>query len=196
MKRWEQLAGTCERDARAIQTMTSSEVLHVPGGGTTTDASLGKWLRDRERTRMARMEMPTRDGRRATSADARAPAARSTRNTRKRTAGQEEGHGESGESDVEDRARTRQRRGGSSTGTYDETPRRRKRRRDTADAQYVARSRQEQKITLKRGIEVGPRTTERIVRARYEWRDAGLAPVGAVKAGMWSELRTWDPGPW
>ena len=62
-----------------------------------------------------------------------------------------------------------------------------KRRRDTADAQYVARSRQEQKITLKRGIEVGPRTTERIVRARYEWRDAGLAAVGTV------EIRSYVP---
>ena len=51
-------------------------------------------------------------------------------------------------------------------------------------------------VGIKRGIEVGAKTIDRIVRGRYEWRDAGARPVTGVKRKLWEGNRTWDPGPW
>ena len=92
------------------------------------------------------------------------------------------------------------------TGTYDETARRKRRREAGPDqgeaARYVARSRRADAVTggrlagLKRGIQVGPRTLERIVAARYEWRDAGNRAPTAARRRLWGGTRMWDPGKW
>ena len=88
--------------------------------------------------------------------------------------------------------------------SYDETTRRRKRTRSEGSSdgyrakgpRYVARSTRATVTALKRGVEIGARTVDRIVRARYEWRDAGLRPAGAAKRKLWSGSQTWDPGKW
>ena len=129
---------------------------------------------------------------------------------------------DAGESGVRDRRRMRERAEGETetasgdgrparavaqrSGTYDETVRRRKRRREhgqeQADAHYVARSRRAEAVIggrlagLKRGIQVGPQTLERIVAARYEWRDAGNREPTAARRRLWGGTRTWDPGRW
>ena len=81
---------------------------------------------------------------------------------------------------------------------YDETQRR-VRRRPSEKMRHVARSRHAtaERGTLKRTIEVGPLTVERVVRGRYEWWDAGLQPLfHTARRRMWEGARTWDPGIW
>ena len=81
---------------------------------------------------------------------------------------------------------------------YDETQRR-VRRRPSEKVRHVARSRHAaaERGTLKRTIEVGPLTVERVVRGRYEWWDAGLQPLfHTARRRMWEGARTWDPGIW
>ena len=75
---------------------------------------------------------------------------------------------------------------------YDEVKRRGKRQR--TEARYVERRKGERGRNLKRGIVVGPVTVERIVRGRYEWRDAAYRPMGGERGVIWQGSRTWDPG--
>ena len=75
---------------------------------------------------------------------------------------------------------------------YDEVKRRGKRQR--TEARYVERRKGERGRNLKRGIVVGPVTVERIVRGRYEWRDAAYRPMGGERGIIWQGSRMWDPG--
>ena len=76
---------------------------------------------------------------------------------------------------------------------YDETARRRKRARPHGG--YTDRSRHKQpRVALKRAIEVGARTIERVVAGRYEWRDAGLGEMEGARRRLWEGNRQWDPG--
>ena len=75
--------------------------------------------------------------------------------------------------------------------------RRRQRKRARDGERYVDRSRHKQtKGSLKRGIEVGAHTLDRVVAGRYEWRDAGLRGVCGERRDMWDGNRQWDPGGW
>ena len=72
---------------------------------------------------------------------------------------------------------------------YDETARRRNFRG------YTDRSRHKQpRVALKRAVEVGARTIERVVAGRYEWRDAGLGEMEGARRRLWGGSRQWDPG--
>ena len=76
---------------------------------------------------------------------------------------------------------------------YDETARRRKRARQHGG--YTDRSKHKQpRVGLKRAIEVGARTIERVVAGRYEWRDAGLGEMEGARRRLWEGNRQWDPG--
>ena len=81
------------------------------------------------------------------------------------------------------------------TVQYDET-RRRQRKRPRDEGRHVDRSQhKQQRGSLKRGIEVGPCTMDRIVAGRYDWRDAGLRRVRA-RDDVWGGNKQWDPGGW
>ena len=80
---------------------------------------------------------------------------------------------------------------------YDEATRRAKRKKrteGTAQARYVERRKRMWGGDIKRGIEVGPLTVERVVGARYEWRDAAYAARSGASAVIWLGSQVWDPG--
>ena len=64
----------------------------------------------------------------------------------------------------------------------------------TTQARYVERRKRMWGGDLKRGIEVGPLTVERVVGARYEWRDAAYVARSGASAVIWRGSRVWDPG--
>ena len=49
-------------------------------------------------------------------------------------------------------------------------------------------------VALKRAVEVGARTIERVVAGRYEWRDAGMGEMEGARRRLWEGSRQWDPG--
>ena len=80
---------------------------------------------------------------------------------------------------------------------YDEATRRAKRKKrteGTTQARYVERRKRMWGGDIKRGIEVGPLTVERVVGARYEWRDAAYAARSGASAVIWLGSQVWDPG--
>ena len=134
----------------------------VPGGGSTDQVGVRRWL-DREEVERAGAK-------------------------RVRTDDADQGEGEA------DGTHARRRR---KHVQYDETRRRQRRKRQREGERYVDRSRHTQrKGSLKRSIEVGPHTLDRIVAGRYEWRDAGLRGVRGARRDMWDGNRQWDPGGW
>jgi hypothetical protein len=58
----------------------------------------------------------------------------------------------------------------------------------------VERKKREWGGHLKNDIIVGPMTVERIVRGRYEWRDAEYRPMLSEGRAIWQGSKTWDPG--
>ena len=79
---------------------------------------------------------------------------------------------------------------------YDEATRRAKRKKrteETAQARYVERRKRMWGGGIKRGIEVGPLTVERVVGARYEWRDEAYAARSGASAVIWLGSQVWDP---
>ena len=159
------MARYCARDVDALRSIVARGWVRVPGGNGTSEAAVRQYV--------ARPDYDGADGQpnNADGDDAQQHAAGGS-------------------------APKRPRRAHVAPPSYDETTRR-KRKRSAAPAEgyhattrYVARCTRVQKTALKRGIEVGPRTIERVVRARYEWRDAGLRPVTAAKR------RLWDSGDW
>ena len=67
---------------------------------------------------------------------------------------------------------------------YDET-RRRKARRARTGTGYVERGNRARASGLKRGLEIGAATVERVVRGRYEWHDGGMRPMTGARKAMW-----------
>ena len=67
---------------------------------------------------------------------------------------------------------------------YDET-RRRKVRRVRGSTAYVEKGNRTRTGGLKRGLEVGTATVERVVRGRYEWRDGGMRPMTGARRAIW-----------
>ena len=123
-----------------------------------------------------------------------------TRDKRQRK--EEEGTGsKDGETEAQEGRGERGRQAGKRQRTqtsYDETQRR-VRRRLGDRVRHVARSRHAaaERGTLKRTVEVGPLTVERVVRGRYEWWDAGLRQrLDGARRKAWDGARTWDPGIW
>ena len=43
-------------------------------------------------------------------------------------------------------------------------------------------------------IEMGAAAIERVVRGRYEWRDAVYSAMQGEGRAIWEGSRTWDPG--
>ena len=70
---------------------------------------------------------------------------------------------------------------------YDEVGRRRKAKKARMEARYVERRKGERRGELKNGIVVGPVTVERIVRGRYEWRDAAYARMSGERRGRYGK---------
>ena len=70
------------------------------------------------------------------------------------------------------------------TRGYDET-RRRKARRVRNSTGYVEKGNRARTGGLKRGLEVGAVTVERVVHGRYEWRDGGMRPMTGARKAMW-----------
>ena len=68
---------------------------------------------------------------------------------------------------------------------YDEV-KRRKTRRTPPTGGYVERGNQARAGRLKRAMQIGATTVERIVRGRYEWRDSGLQPMNGERKTIWS----------
>ena len=92
------------------------------------------------------------------------------------------------EAEGETRKRTR-----AAPRTYDETARRKQRRRRATNVTYVA-GHKRGRVELKHAVEVSQLTVHRIVANAYEWRDAGYQSRGAKKAKQWEGSRIWDPG--
>ena len=68
---------------------------------------------------------------------------------------------------------------------YDEVKRRRTRRKPPTGG-YVERGNQARAGRLKRAMQIGAMTVERVVRGRYEWRDSGLQPMNGERKAIWS----------
>ena len=68
---------------------------------------------------------------------------------------------------------------------YDEI-KRRKTRRTPPTGGYVERGNQARAGRLKRAMQIGATTVERVVRGRYEWRDSGLQPMNGERKTIWS----------
>ena len=102
--------------------------------------------------------------------------------------------GQGGAEEVARRGQRRRRQPVNGGHGYDETTRRKKRRRGGDEVRYVERRKRMWGGDLKRGIVVGPMTVERVVRGRYEWRDAAYGEMVGEGRTIWMGSRTWDPG--
>ena len=72
--------------------------------------------------------------------------------------------------------------------SYDETVRRRSGPRDAQRVVYLRRG-QDHSVGCKRtAIVLGPYAIERIVRGRYEWRDANLPPQKGPRKRLWEHI--------
>ena len=69
---------------------------------------------------------------------------------------------------------------------YDETKRRRTRRKPPVSG-YVEKGNQARAGGLKRAMQIGSTTVERVVRGRYEWRDGGLQPMTGDRRTIWND---------
>ena len=92
-----------------------------------------------------------------------------------------QGSAESGLPAVTGPAVSRPKRRNDAPDSYDETVRRAPRSNDGRAAYVDDHSRKRKRVA----IEVGPVAIERMVRGRYEWRDASLPPVRGPRARWW-----------
>ena len=95
-----------------------------------------------------------------------------------------------GNSDTEEGRPMSQRRGKRAAHEhargYDETKRRKTRRKPPVNG-YVEKGNQARAGGLKRAMQIGSTTVERVVRGRYEWRDGGLQPMTGDRRTIWNE---------
>ena len=68
---------------------------------------------------------------------------------------------------------------------YDEVKRRKTRRKPPTGG-YVERGNHARAGRLKRAMQIGAMTVERVVRGKYEWRDSGLQPMSGERKAIWS----------
>ncbi len=143
-----QLERYCARDTDALVELVARAEIRVPGGGTTREASVRRWLDDSQRARPATSRPRDED------------VAEDARQQRARIA----------EADATPAATQRESRGKQAM-RYDETNRRGPQRQRVQGGGYMERGtpRGEKRYA----VEVGPAVMSRTTDGQYEWRDAG-----------------------
>jgi hypothetical protein len=176
--RWQQLERYCAQDVHALAELVLRAAVRVPGGTTTTNASLQRMvMRDGDDDGTGGGTAGSDDAERALQHGAEHEDEPPHDGGEDHAETPPHGSGETG-------GETTQRR--SAKRKYDATQRRRPRKArrkgymDRGGWRGVKRS---------AATEVGPATIERVVQGRYEWRDGAMRPLEGARRRYWERRK-------